>query len=145
MMLAGAFRVTVEQDGSFAVPGIAGIPEGTVLVAFADVLSGVSHVRFYREADYQTCREKIAGSLASESSEEDVCQTGRMIDRLLNAAGFVCTVEKGSIALPETLRAQCALSGPCMLVGAIDHLELYSERAWEDALSEIDEQLGAES
>ena len=32
-----------------------------------------------------------------------------------------------------------------MLVGAIDHLELYSERAREDALSEIDEQLGAES
>lgn len=134
-MFSGEFHDVIGESGVLAVPAALNIPNGATIVAFADPACETPCACLYGEADYKAYRTELAESLAFWNATEPASENAALLNRALNAAAHVCTVEDGRLELPAELLARIGVDGACVLVGADDHLELYAAEQWAGASS----------
>ena len=116
IVLPASFRVSFDESG-FLIKG----PEGCLALLTPD--------RF----------RDIAQTMASRSVEGDVRH--RSAKRSFGAgAARVLPDKQGRIAVPEDLRAFAHLERDCVIVGAIDEVEIWDQSRWQE-MTEVGDSL----
>ena len=108
IVLPASFRTSFEQSG-FLIKG----PEGCLALLTPE--------RF----------QDIAQNMASRSEEGDIRH--RSAKRSFGAgAARVLPDKQGRIAIPEDLRVFARLQRECVIVGAIDEVEIWDSARWQE-------------
>jgi MraZ protein len=90
---------------------------------------------------YNTWTE-IEKKILSLSVKSDAMRRFR---RVFVGGAFECTVDKqGRVLIPPTLRAYAKLEKKIVLVGVLDHFEIWSQDKWDTENSRLDEDLKKE-
>jgi MraZ protein len=113
------------------------LSEGIVLVAGLDPC-----VQLFTPQGYEEFSDKFLGDL------NPLSRKGRMMSRRFNApAADEALDSAGRVRIARHLIDHAGLDGPCVVVGAGDHLEVWNPQRWAEHYGEIDaeaEQLAEE-
>ena len=130
MSFFGEYRHTIDAKGRLIVPSrIRDELEGdkAVLVRYMD-----GCIAMFSEEGFQSFRDQL---LAQPKSNEDA----RKLIRSLGAGTHVDEIDKqGRINVPQKLRDHAGIDKDVVVVGAIDHAEIWQPQEW--ASNELDQQ-----
>jgi MraZ protein len=126
----GEYRHTIDAKGRLIVPSrirdeLAG--DKAVLVRYMD-----GCIAMFSEEGFESFKD---GLLALQRSNEDA----RKVIRSLGAGTHVDDIDKqGRISVPTKLREHAGIDKEVVVVGAIDHAEIWEPQQWAD--TELDQQ-----
>ena len=130
MSFFGEYRHTIDAKGRLIVPSRIRDELGgdrAVLVRYMD-----GCIAMFSEEGFQTFRDQL---LSLQKSNEDA----RKLIRSLGAGTHVDDVDKqGRITVPQKLRDYAGIHKDVVVVGAIDHAEIWEPQEW--AANELDQQ-----
>jgi MraZ protein len=120
-MFTGEYRHSVDAKGRVAIPARfrLQLEEGAVVVRWLDGCAAV-----YPRAAFETLASKVSVlPLADEKA--------RSVSRFLSSSAFdVERDSQGRIVLPGAIRDWAGLGTEAVLVGAWDHVEIWSPDRW---------------
>ena len=120
-MFTGEYKHSVDAKGRVAIPARfrLQLEEGAVVVRWLDGCAAV-----YPRAAFETLASKVSVlPLADEKA--------RSVSRFLSSSAFdVERDSQGRIVLPGAIRDWAALGTEAVLVGAWDHVEIWSPDRW---------------
>jgi MraZ protein len=106
------------------------LSDGVVLVAGLDPC-----VQLFTPRGYDEFSDKFIGRL------NPLSRKGRMMTLRFNAPAADETLDSaGRVRIARPLIEHAGLEGPCIVVGALDHLEVWSPERWASYYAEIDAQ-----
>jgi transcriptional regulator MraZ len=104
------------------------LSEGIVLVAGLDPC-----VQLFTPRGYEEFSDRFLGELNPLSSK------GRMMTLRFNASAADESLDSaGRVRIARHLIDHAGLEGPCVVVGARDHLEVWNPKRWAEHYAEID-------
>ena len=108
----------------------AALSEGIVLVAGLDPC-----VQLFTPQGYEDFSQKFLGELNPLSKK------GRAMTLRFNASAADESLDSaGRVRIARHLIEHAGLAGPCIVVGAFDHLQVWSPERWSAHYAAIDEQ-----
>ncbi len=129
MWLTGEYRHSIDAKGRLIVPSRLRevLGDDVVLTAWLeDCISMWSAERF---------EEKVARPLAAERSGN---KRKRAIARLIGSQAHSDSIDsQGRITVPQTLRDSVGIDRDVMVVGALDHVEIWDPDKWQQEFTEI--------
>jgi MraZ protein len=128
-VFTGEYRHTVDGKGRIAVPARyrTALGGGAYLTRWLDGCLAI----FPRDA-WGAIADKIAALPLSDAD-------ARTFSRIIFASAFEVEVDgQGRVLLPANLRAAAQLESNAVVVGARDHLELWSPERWAAYSAEMD-------
>ncbi len=123
-MFRGSFSHTLDDKGRFTVPArfkdaIRASSGDAVMITFMD-----DCLVAYTLDEWGKIEDRIL-SLAEKS------RSMRRFRRMFVGGAHECTCDKqGRVLVPPTLRADAALEKDIVLVGVLDHFEIWSQEKW---------------
>jgi len=130
MAFRGQHEHSLDSKDRITVPARlrAALADGIVLSAGLDPCVDV-----YPTASYQRLEERYLENLGP------MTQASRRLRRRFYSSSEEAELDSaGRIRLPRHLIAHGGLDGACVVVGAGDHLEIWSARAWEPERDEFE-------
>ena len=134
MMFMGEFNHTVDTKGRVIVPSKFREQLGDEFVitkGFDNCLS------FYDLKNWEGLQEKLA-TMPMTSADARILR--RMI---VGSASVLETDKQGRILIPAPLRGYAGIDKDVVVIGNIDHVEIWSKETWE-SVSDIDADTAAE-
>ena len=131
MAFRGQYEHSLDSKDRLTVPARfrAALSEGVVALAFLD-----SCVAVFSTSGYEKFTDEVLGGLSP------LGKRGRMMVRRFNATAEDESLDSaGRVRLAKHLIDHADLSGPCVVVGADDHLEVWNPRRWGEHYTEISE------
>jgi MraZ protein len=128
----GQYEHSLDSKDRLTIPARfrAPLDEGVVLVAFLD-----SCVAVFSTSGYEKFTGEVLGGLSP------LGRRGRMMVRRFNATAQDESLDSaGRVRLAKHLIEHAGLRGACVVVGADDHLEVWSPERWSEHYAEISEQ-----
>jgi MraZ protein len=128
----GQYEHSLDSKDRLTIPARfrAALDEGVVLVAFLDSCVGV-----FSTSGYEAFTDEVLGGLSP------LGRKGRMMVRRFNATAQDESLDSaGRVRLAKHLIDHAGLERACVIVGADDHLEVWSPDAWTEHYTEISEQ-----
>jgi MraZ protein len=128
----GQYEHSLDSKDRLTIPARfrAALDEGIVLVAGLDPC-----VEVYPTSGYEAFAERFLADL------NRLGRTGRMMVRRFNATAEDESLDSaGRVRVAKHLAEHAGLEGACMVVGADDHLELWSSERWTQHYAELSEQ-----
>lgn len=108
------------------------LSEGIVLVAGLDPC-----VEVYSPQGYEDFSQRFLGDL------NPLGKDGRMMNRRFNASAQDEALDSaGRMRIARHLIEHAGLAGPCLVVGAGDHAEVWNPTTWNEHYADIDQQAG---
>ena len=108
------------------------LSDGVVLVAGLDPC-----VQLFTPRGYDEFSDKFLGDL------NPLSRKGRMMTRRFNARAADESLDSaGRVRIARHLIEHASLEGACVVVGAGDHLEVWSPERWTEHYGEIDAEAG---
>ena len=132
MAFRGQHEHSLDSKDRLTIPARfrAPLADGVVLLEELDPC-----VSIYPVARYGKLTERFLGTLNPLSRE------GRMMKRRFHARSRDESIDSaGRVRLPKHLIEHAGLSGPCMVIGVDDHLEVWSPERWAEHDAEIEAQ-----
>ena len=132
MAFRGQHEHSLDAKDRLTIPARfrAALDEGVVLFEELDAC-----VAIYPVAAFGRMTENYLGGL------NPMTKRGRMMRRRFHARSHDESLDSaGRVRLPRHLVKHAGLSGPCMIVGVDDHLEVWAPGAWGEHDAEIDAQ-----
>jgi transcriptional regulator MraZ len=135
MAFRGRYEHSLDAKDRLTVPARfrAALAEGVVLFAGLDPC-----VEIYATQDYESFHDRFLSGLNPLSS------AGRMMRRRFNADAEDEKLDAaGRVRLAKHLIGHAGLTGPCVVVGVADHLEVWDAEAWAKHNAEVSSAAGA--
>ena len=132
MAFRGQYEHSLDSKDRITVPARfrAALAEGVVLVAGLDPC-----VEVYSTQGYEAFTAQVLGGL------NPLGRRGRMMVRRFNASAQDESLDSaGRVRVARHLIEHAGLSGSCVVIGADDHLELWSPERWAEEYAELDQQ-----
>lgn len=134
-MFRGASFHTIDEKGRIIVPS-----------RFRDVVSGngIMMTKLDRSLFCYTYSEwsQIEGKILAMAEKSE---NMRRFRRVFIGGAFDCTLDKqGRILVPPSLRQYAQLEKEIVMVGVLDHFEIWSRDNWESENTSLDEDLKKE-
>ena len=132
MAFRGQYEHSLDSKDRITVPARfrAPLDGGAVLVAGLDPC-----VEVFSTQGYEARMRRYAGEL------NPLTKRGRMMQRRFNASAQDESLDSaGRVRVAKHLAQQAELSGPCVVIGVDDHLELWNPERWAEHSAEIDDQ-----
>lgn len=132
MAFRGQYEHSLDSKDRLTVPARfrAAFSEGVVLVAGLDPC-----VQLFTPRGYEEFSQKFLGELNPLSAK------GRAMTLRFNASAADEALDTaGRVRVARHLIDHAGLGGACMIVGAFDHLQVWSPERWAAHYAEIDEQ-----
>lgn len=127
-MLLGQTRHAIDGKGRLMMPARfrAAFAEGLVLTAIKD-----NCVLVYPVNTFEKLADKVR-SLPQFQRESSMLQA-----LMFSNAENVSLDAQGRVLIPERLLSHASITGPALVVGAYDHLELWTPEAWQTRSAEL--------
>lgn len=127
-MLLGQTRHSVDGKGRLMLPARFRAPfsEGLVMTAIKE-----SCVLVFPTASFEKLAERVRG-LPQFQREASMLQT-----LMFSNAETAELDGQGRVLIPERLLTHASISGPALVIGAFDHLELWNPDAWQAKTVEL--------
>ncbi len=129
-MFTGEYRHTIDDKGRLAIPARfrADLAQGATVSKWIDGCAAL-----FPKADWDVLAAKTAALPVTD-------QGSRTFQRFLFGAAFEVSLDRqGRFVLPSVLRDYAGLGSEVMVVGARDHLEFWSPKAWESYSEQMDQ------
>ncbi len=125
MVLYGQHQVDIDTDGYWVLPEpLKALADGSVVTAGLD-----GCLWLYPAASWQSFVERASARLALTNA------LGREFARHVFGNARELAAQNGQLQLPASLRQLEAISSEMIVVGMIDHLELWSPQRWQAQLA----------
>lgn len=105
----------------------AALEEGSVITAGLD-----GCLWLYPAANWQAFVERVSPRLALTDT------TAREFARYMFGQAHPLELKNGHLELPASLRQAAAISNEVVIIGMVDHLELWSPQRWQAQLARAD-------
>ena len=131
MAFRGQYEHSLDSKDRITVPARfrAPLAGGVVLVEGLEPC-----VEVFSTHGYEERMRRYAGEL------NPLKRTGRMMQRRFNASAEDESLDSaGRVRVAKHLAQHAGLSGPCVVIGVDDHLELWNPERWAEHSAEIDE------
>jgi MraZ protein len=127
-MLLGQTQHAIDGKGRLMMPARfrAAFAEGLVLTAIKD-----NCVLVYPVAAFEKLADKVR-SLPQFQRESSMLQA-----LMFSNAENVALDAQGRVLIPERLLSHASITGPALVIGAYDHLELWTPEAWQARSAEM--------
>ena len=128
-MFIGEYRHTVDEKGRIAVPARfrAQLPEGSVVASWVDPCGSIHPPQEW---------DKVMARLESLPIGDPAA---RQTTRRLTSRAFPFDMDKqGRFVIPQAVREWAGLRDEVVIVGARDHIELWSPDRWAAAIAETE-------
>ncbi|KAA0234366.1 MAG: Transcriptional regulator MraZ [Acidimicrobiales bacterium] len=132
-MFVGTFEHSLDDKGRVVLPSSfrRDFAEGGILSLYDGCIALWTPKEF--EGFVQRLTEKVRERQASPNAPRALAAT----------AARVKADSQGRIGIPARLREQAALAGEVVLIGVLDHVEIWSTDAWQTVAAEADSSLSA--
>lgn len=130
MAFRGSFEHTLDDRGRVAIPAKyrADFPNNTAVIT----PSQEGCLRVFPEAAFQQMSAEVAENPATTAE-------GRRQRRMFDAQAFDAELDRqGRILVPARLREQAGLTGPVIVAGNRECLEIWDRTRWERELEEAE-------
>ena len=128
-MFTGEYRHTIDEKGRLAIPARfrPDLAPGATVSKWIDGCAAL-----FPKADWDVLAAKTAALPVTD-------QGSRTFQRFLFGAAFEVALDRqGRFVLPAVLRDYAGLEAEVMVVGARDHLEFWSPKAWKKYSEQMD-------
>jgi transcriptional regulator MraZ len=130
MAFRGQHEHSLDAKGRLAIPARfrSALSKGAVLLGGLDPC-----VEIWPTQGYEAFHQRFLSEL------NPLSRSARMMRRRFNASAEDEKPDSaGRIRLAKHLIDHASLAGPCVIVGADDHLEVWNEKAWAKQNAEVD-------
>ena len=127
-MFTGEYRHSVDDKGRLAVPARfrAQLDDGALVCSWIDGCLAI-----FPRRDWDDLTEKVRALPITDPG-------ARMFRRFLFGGAFEFVLDRqGRLVVPTSLRDWAELSTEAVVVGALDHAEIWSPGRWDEASREI--------
>ena len=122
-MFTGEYRHTVDEKGRLAVPARfrAQLADGAVVARWLDECLAI-----FPKPAWEDLATKVRGLPITDAG-------ARNFQRYLFAGAFEAELDRqGRVLVPQGLRQFAGLGGEAVVVGLVDHAEIWAPSRWED-------------
>jgi MraZ protein len=129
MILYGQHRIKLDTQGRWPVPETftPALAEGSIVTAGLD-----GCLWLYPAANWQALIERVSPHLALTDT------TAREFARYMFGQAHPLELKTGRLELPASLCQASAISNEIIVIGMVDHLELWSPQRWQAQMARTD-------
>ena len=133
MMLNGEFNVSLDDKHRITLP--AGLRTKLNAVFVVITKGSDKCIWLYRTSEWEEKIANVINDYTDPFSKKDL----RLLRKYIASSHDIEIDKAGRILLPETLREYANISKDCVVLGAIDHIEIWDEKSYRDYCNEDDE------